>query len=420
MSERVHPLAAQGFGSAAEAYERGRPSYPPEAIAALADWMALAPGRTVLDLAAGTGKMTRHLLPTGARVIAVEPVAGMRAKLEATAPEAEVLDGVAEDLPLANGSVDAVVIAQAFHWFDTGRALSELHRVLVPDGRLALAYNVRDESVPWVRAMGELIERATGGEAPSQHHGWRERLARSGLFDPLDEIELHHVHRLPVDGIVDRVASISTVAAMETGARAGLLGDLRDLLATDPATAGRAEIDLPYTTRLSLTTRRSPAAGVVGIVVSVNRNHGGVPKDPVDGARILRLGLDGDRHREPPSIHGGVDRAVCLYAQEAIERVRADGHQAFPGAFGENLTLLGIDWGVLAEGSRLAVGGDEGPLLELTRNATPCQAQADWFVDGRIARISHRLHPEDARWYARVLREGEVAPGDAVRVVLAS
>ena len=416
MTDRVHPLASRGFDSAADAYERGRPGYPPEAIAALVDWLGLAAGRTVMDLAAGTGKMTRDLLPTGARVIAVEPVPGMRAWLAGTAPGAEVIDGVAEDLPLANGSVDAVVVAQAFHWFDTARAMSELHRVLRPDGGLAIAYNVRDESVPWVRSMGQLIERTTGGEAPSQHHGWRERAARSALFSPFEEIELHHAHQLSVDGIVDRVASISTVATLTPDARAGLLADLRALLAANPETAGRDEIELPYTTRLSLTRRRSPVAAGEGMIVSVNRNGGGVPKLPVDGARILRLGLDGDGHREPPSVHGGVDRAICLYAQEAIERVRADGHQAFPGAYGENLTLLGIDWGNLAAGARLEVGGADGPLLELTWNATPCQAQADWFLDGRIARISHKVHPEDARWYARVLREGTVAPGDTVRL----
>lgn len=415
MSDGVHPLASQGFGSAADAYERGRPGYPPEAIAALADRLGLEPGRTVVDLAAGTGKMTRLLLPTGAQVIAVEPVAGMRARLAETSPGAVVLDGIAEELPLGNASVDGIVVAQAFHWFDTGRALSELHRVLVPGGRLALAYNVRDESVPWVRAMGELIERATHGEAPSQHRGWRDRLALSALFDPLEEIELHHAHRLPIDGIVDRVASISTVATLEPAGRDRLLADVRALLAGDPETAGREAIDLPYTTRLSFTTRRSPSAGQEGIVVSVNRNDGGVPKLPVGGGRILELGLEGDGHRNP-EVHGGADRAICLYAQEAIERVRADGHQGFPGAYGENLTLLGIDWASLVAGDRLVVG-DDGPLLELTWNATPCQAQAPWFRDAGIARISHKVHPEDARWYARVLREGQVRVGDRIRVV---
>jgi MOSC domain-containing protein YiiM len=150
-------------------------------------------------------------------------------------------------------------------------------------------------------------------------------------------------------------------------------------------------------------------------VASVNLNDGGVPKPPVAGARILRLGLEGDHHSQ--SVHGGERAAVCLYSQEAIERVRADGHQAFPGAFGENLTLLGIDWAALRAGDRLAIGdGDDGPLLELTQYATPCETQSHWFTGGRIGRISHAAYPEDARFYARVLREGDVAPGSPVRV----
>ncbi len=153
-------------------------------------------------------------------------------------------------------------------------------------------------------------------------------------------------------------------------------------------------------------------------MASVNRNDGGVPKLPIGGARIGQLGLEGDRHHEPEPLHGGVDQAICLYAQEAVERVRADGHQAFPGSYGENLTLLGIDWAALRSGDRLAIGDpDRGPLLELTKPATPCQTQAHWFAEARISRISHKVHPQDARWYARVLREGDVAPRMPVRLV---
>ena len=152
----------------------------------------------------------------------------------------------------------------------------------------------------------------------------------------------------------------------------------------------------------------------------MNLNRGGVPKPPVDGTIVRELGLEGDGH-DNPDIHGGPTAAVCLYPQEAIERVRADGHQSFPGSYGENLTLLGIDWAVLAEGDRLELGatdgGELGPLLELTQYAAPCATQAQWFVEARIARISHKVRPEDARWYARVLREGPVAPGMDVRVV---
>jgi MOSC domain-containing protein YiiM/SAM-dependent methyltransferase len=414
--DHVHPLAAQ-FDAAADAYERGRPGYPPEAVEATASFLDLRAGRSVLDLAAGTGKMTRSLVPSGARVVAVEPVAGMRARLEGLGLDVEVLDGTAEAIPLANGSIEGAVVAQAFHWFDAVRALSELHRVLVPDGRLVLAWNRRDESVPWVRALGELIETTTGGEAPSTHHGWQDRLARNALFEAIDPVVLTHVHRQPRASMVDRLTSISTVAALPPEAQAELAAEFEALLDRDPDTAGRDVIDFPYVTTVDRLVRRSPVLGRAGIVVSVNLNRGGVPKPPVDGTRILRLGLEGDGHHDTAH-HGGVIGAVCLYPQEAIERVRADGHQSFPGSYGENLTTLGLDWTVLQEGDRLAIGSeDDGPVLELTKYATPCQTQAHWFTEARISRISHLVHPQDARWYARVRREGEVRPGMPIRVL---
>ncbi|MDP9249886.1 MAG: MOSC domain-containing protein [Chloroflexota bacterium] len=151
-----------------------------------------------------------------------------------------------------------------------------------------------------------------------------------------------------------------------------------------------------------------------GRVVSVNVNDGGVPKLPVAEQWVGLVGLADDRHNEPEPIHGGVDQAVCLYAMEAIERVVADGHTAFPGAFGENLTLEGIEMDSLVEGDRLAIGAD-GLVIEMTWPAAPCKTQAHWFIDGRFARISHKTHPNDSRWYARVISEGPVRPGDAVR-----
>src|SRR5438552_14168221 len=150
-----------------------------------------------------------------------------------------------------------------------------------------------------------------------------------------------------------------------------------------------------------------------GRVVSVNVNEGGVPKLPVAEQWVGRMGLADDRHTEPEPMHGGVDQAVCLYSMEAIRRVVADGHTAFPGAFGENLTLEGIELDSIGERDRLTIG-DSGLVIELTWNASPCKTQAGWFKDGRFARISQKTHPEDARWYARVISEGPVRPGDAV------
>jgi MOSC domain-containing protein YiiM len=150
--------------------------------------------------------------------------------------------------------------------------------------------------------------------------------------------------------------------------------------------------------------------------VSVNVSRGGVPKLPVEGAWIGRLGLEGDGHHEPEPLHGGVDKAVSIYSSEAISRVLADGHEAYPGAFGENLTLEGIELSELADGDRLAIG-DSGLVIEISGFANPCQKLAHYFQGAHIGRISSKTHPEDARRYARVLVEGRVTAGDRVEIV---
>jgi MOSC domain-containing protein YiiM len=152
---------------------------------------------------------------------------------------------------------------------------------------------------------------------------------------------------------------------------------------------------------------------VSGRVVQVNVSRGGVPKLPVEGAYVRRLGVDGDGHHEPEPIHGGPLQAVCIYSVEAIARVAADGHQAFPGAFGENLTLEGIEMDTLRPGDVLRVG-EAGLVLEITKPDGPCQTIAHYFIERRIARILPQVNPADARWYASVLEEGPVAPGDTV------
>ena len=147
----IHESAARGFARAPADYERGRPDYPAEAIAWLAQALALGPGRRVLDLAAGTGKLTRALAATGAEVVAVEPVDEMRAFIEA-----EALAGTAEAIPLPAAAVDAVTVGQAFHWFRGDEALAEIHRVLRPHGRLGLVWNLRDSANPFMAALSEL------------------------------------------------------------------------------------------------------------------------------------------------------------------------------------------------------------------------------------------------------------------------
>jgi MOSC domain-containing protein YiiM len=293
-------------------------------------------------------------------------------------------------------------------------ALSEIRRVLRPGGGLGLIWQARDASVPWVARLNEIIDAADDGHPRFRTGEWRSSFDLTALFEPLQEATLQSVQRATPEAIVDRVASISYIAAMTEDQRGPVLADVRRLLASDPATAGLEVIDLPHVVHVYWSRPTVvPGGPSTGILLSVNTSPGGIPKRPIGRGHVGFRGVDGDRHRQPEPIHGTVAQAVCLHAFEAMERIRADGHQAFPGAYGENLTIAGLEWGGLRHGDRLRIG-DHGPLLELTDYATPCDTQAQWFEGGRTGRISHRAYPQDARWYARVVEEGDVSPGDAV------
>lgn len=254
----IHDAAARGFPQATEAYEQGRPTYPSAAAERLERELRLKAGRVVVDLAAGTGKLTALLVGTGATVIAVEPVAEMRAALERALPGVTVYPGTAEAIPLDAASVDAVTVGQAFHWFRGDEALAEIHRVLRPGGGLGIVFNVRDTTVPWVARLSEIMEPHRGSAPAQRSGGWREPFERTALFEPLHHAELAHVHHLTPDGVVARVASVSFIAALPDAEREAVLGEVRALVATDPDTRDRAQVDLPYRTDVYWTRSREP------------------------------------------------------------------------------------------------------------------------------------------------------------------
>ena len=148
-------------------------------------------------------------------------------------------------------------------------------------------------------------------------------------------------------------------------------------------------------------------------VLQVNVSDGGVPKRAVGSARVTRLGLEGDSVNHP-KVHGGPERAVCLFPVELIQALQDEGHPIFPGAVGENLTVAGLDWSVLDVGSEIEVGDDL--RLQLTSRVEPCSTIKAYFAGGNFKRIKPDRVPGETRWYARVLQEGEVKPGDPVRV----
>ncbi len=240
----THPTAEAGFGSAAESYERGRPSYPQDAVATLAERIDIGAGRRLLDLAAGTGKLTRLLQPLGAELTALEPVAEMRRVLVRQIPGLRVVGGSAESIPLADGSLDAVTVAQAFHWFDPLRAPAEIHRVLAPAGGLGLIWNTYDLTTPWVAELSRIVHRHRPPGVP-WYESWTWQ-APEGLFSPLERSSFPHAQRVDAGRLVDRVLSTSYIAVLDADSRSELRADVLRLVAE----FGDREFDLPYRTDL--------------------------------------------------------------------------------------------------------------------------------------------------------------------------
>jgi SAM-dependent methyltransferase len=215
---------AASFGAAAAAYERGRPPYPPEAV----DWLLPDGASRVLDLGAGTGKLTRQLRDRGLDVIAVEPSEGMREQLARAVPGVAVYDGSAEHIPLPDHSVDAVLVAQAWHWVDRGRA--------VP-----VVWNIRDEREDWVAELGRILH------DPGDHRRG-DRGIVGPPFGPVEHRDVEWTHRLSRDELIDLAASRSYVITMTDQERAAVLAGVARLADRRLGPAAVGELELPYVT----------------------------------------------------------------------------------------------------------------------------------------------------------------------------
>ena len=251
----LHP-AVTGFDRSAERYERGRPGYPPEALAYLRAALPLRPGERVLELGAGTGKFTREMRPWSVRRIAVEPVAGMRAVFRRASSDADLIAGRTEGLPIRARTIDAVVAAQSFHWFQQPAALREIARVLRPDRGLGLVWNRRDESVPWVARLGTLIDAEVGEIPRTRSEAWRGAFDEVPEFGPLESRVFQHVDPMSPDTVVDRVLSISAIGLLSEERQRALGDEVRQILAADPAASSDGLVAFPYRTEVFVARRR--------------------------------------------------------------------------------------------------------------------------------------------------------------------
>lgn len=257
MTIEIHEKAAIGFDRASDAYERGRPDYPVEAIDFLVKQFDIKPSSQMVDLAAGTGKFTKYLFPFNNHVIAVEPVERMRQKFLSLYPAMQVLKGSAEYIPVVTESIDVVTVAQAFHWFNGEKALKEICRVLKPHGHLGLIWNVRDESVSWVRELSQIIDPYEGTTPRYSSMNWKLAFGGSHFFSALQHAVFNYTHLSTLETILDRVSSISFISALSDQDKKYVLNQVQRLIENHPATKNTAQIPFPYLTHIYFTQKLS-------------------------------------------------------------------------------------------------------------------------------------------------------------------
>ena len=246
---KLHPLATK-FAAVAESYERGRPEYAPAAVGALAAELGIGANSLVLDLAAGTGKLTRALVAAGLDVIAVEPQAELREVLVTSVGEHRVIDGLAEQIPLDDGSVDAVTVADGFHWFDQAAALAEIRRVLRPGGGLALVATLPDwSSASWAEDLGKLMEEMRPEHPFFDGPPWQEAVRSAGGWTEPREVRVTTNQPARPDLMADYLGSISWVAGLPDPERGETLRRIDEIVA-----AGETPDVLPIHVVIGLTS----------------------------------------------------------------------------------------------------------------------------------------------------------------------
>jgi len=240
LAEHPHNYSTSGFADG-ERYQRARPDYPSDAVSFLVDSLGIDDDTHVLDLGAGTGIFTGQLIPFCARVTAVDPTPGMREILARRLPSVRVLEGSDVEIPLEDATVDCVVVAQAFHWFDAPVALEEIHRVLVDGGRLGVLWNERDESVAWVADLGDAMRWPI--HQPYKVGQDFTPVLASGPFVNIERRKFNHQQILDHEGLLQRVLTTSYIAVMDEDDQRVVMRDVQKVVDQLPES-----IELPYVT----------------------------------------------------------------------------------------------------------------------------------------------------------------------------
>ncbi|MEM7326453.1 MAG: class I SAM-dependent methyltransferase [Actinomycetota bacterium] len=224
----VHDAAFTGFGAEASRYQNARPAYHPDLVQRFVNRFGSG---QMLEIAAGTGKFTSQLVSAGVRPVAVEPVDAMRAILAEDLPNLDVQPGTAEDLPAGGHTFDTVVAAQAFHWFNHGPALDEIHRVLRPSGHLVTVWNVKEGDADWYRRYMAIINRFADDTPRHAHMQWRQAIDTDPRFELVDDWQIDNSQNMDREAVVDRALSISFIAALQEPTKASVAAELRAVVA---------------------------------------------------------------------------------------------------------------------------------------------------------------------------------------------
>ena len=265
MNVRNRYREAWSSSEGADLYEKARPGYAAEAIRFLQRTFGIDLDSVVLDLAAGSGKLTRQLLTTGARVIAVEPLEGMRTAFSRMLPTISILNGRAEAIPVAAATIDMVVAGQAWHWFDSVAALAEVSRVVIPGGGLALLWNEYDETQPWVHEYAEIRRRSENPVPWRTDSPWTEAFTGTDHWAPLQLEVFSHQSEMTRAALVERMLSSSAITVLPADEKTRVQEAVLRVLDNHPETKGRVFISLPYRTQVFWTRHVITRSGPLSI-----------------------------------------------------------------------------------------------------------------------------------------------------------